>query len=944
MLNLILALLLSSLSAFAIIEAPVNPVDFEQNPSHIVWKKIDTENFEIIFPQEIEAEAQRVAHLLEKAYPFVTRSLETKPPRIPLVLQNQSTDSNGFVTLAPRRSEWYMTPSVTPEMTNTEWLKTLAVHEFRHVVQFQKTRQNFNRYFEFFLGQIGQALGLAFTLPPWYLEGDAVGIETALTRGGRGRLPVFERDLRTILLSGKTYDADKGLLRSFKDWVPNHYVYGYFLTSAMRNKYGDLFLSRVADQATVSSWNPLSFYNASDRMLEGSFEQFYEETMSDLTALWKAQYDKLDLTRYRVTSPAKDWGWTNYDYPMVTDDGKIVALKSGLSFIPRFVLIDGEKEEDLFFPARLIQDFPYKLRNGRFAYLELEVDPRWGYRDYTALKVYDVNKRETVLTVPQTKWRLATLDPKGERLLAVDWAPSQRQELIVIGADGEVQKRWPVPREQVITSLDWLSENEAALVVKDFDEQKQIVGLDLSTGTQRSLLAPSLENLGFLTVSEGKVLVESPASGIDNIFSLQDGKLKQLTTAAFGAYAPVLKDGKLIYSNYTIDGMEIAQKEATWDEENSSSGSFVPFYEKFARFEGMDSFAAKLKETDSRAVTDYSQVRNAVNLHSWTILAPPLGPSVMLVGYSRDILNKFSLTGGGEYNLNEKTALGFVSAAWSHYYPVLDLRMAYGSRRQSVKLAGLRTIENKWEEGTLEAGVQVPWKRIIGRFTQNFTVRAFTKFIHVTDKITPDFTDVSDGTLFSPGAELSFSFLQRTTARDLQPPLGISFDVRFEEGKDVTGVDQKGSLLSGDARLFLPGLMRHHSFYHQFAYERQRDDFYQYSSALLYPRGTEYVFLQELNKYSGNYTLPLFYPDAHWSRYVYLKRIALNGFYDHLSGRYRTVSYNAGTAGWEILFDTHLLRLLLPLSWGIRGSYVISGPEKSEESYDLFITSTLAVF
>jgi hypothetical protein len=186
-------LVISSFLQASVIEAPLIQVDFQQNPDSLKWKKIDTLHFEIIFPHEVEAKAQKVAHLLEAAYPLVSRGLEVLPKKISLILQNQSTISNGFVTLAPRRSEWYLTPAVDPELTNTEWMKTLAVHEFRHVVQFQKSRQGVNRVFEIFLGEIGQALGIGLSMPPWFLEGDAVGIETALTKGGRGRLPLFER-------------------------------------------------------------------------------------------------------------------------------------------------------------------------------------------------------------------------------------------------------------------------------------------------------------------------------------------------------------------------------------------------------------------------------------------------------------------------------------------------------------------------------------------------------------------------------------------------------------------------------------------------------------------------------------------------------------------------------------------------------------------------------
>jgi hypothetical protein len=143
--------------------------------------------------------------------------------------------------------------------------------------------------------------------------------------------------------------------------------------------------------------------------------------------------------------------------------------------------------------------------------------------------------------------------------------------------------------------------------------------------------------------------------------------------------------------------------------------------------------------------------------------------------------------------------------------------------------------------------------------------------------------------------------------------------------------------------LYLPGAWYHHSFYQQLAYERQRDSFYQYASFVFYPRGTRNVFLEELTKYSANYLLPLFYPDTNLSRYIYWRRIALNLFYDELNGRVEGLNYRAASAGWETIFEMSFLRLMLPVSIGIRGSYILDGFEK-KQNYEIFLASTLGTF
>jgi hypothetical protein len=935
-------LFILSFAVWGQVETVINPVDFEQNPPHLEWKKIDTKNFELIFPSEVESQAQRLAHLLEKAYPFVSRSLETLPPKISIVLQNQSTLSNGFVTLAPRRSEFFATPTIDPELSNTEWLKTLAIHELRHVVQFEKAKQGSTKYFYFFLGEVGHALGLAFSMPPWFLEGDAVGLETALTNGGRGRVPLFERDLRTLLLSGKDFSFDKAHMRSYEDWVPNHYVYGYFLTSFLRGEGGDLALSNITNLSTRRAYNPLSFYNAVEENLGKRFEAFYQTTMKELIQNWQKKLDEIAPTPFEVTTYNKRFGWTNYSFPQLNSQGKLFALKHGLSFIDQMVKIHGKKEETIFYLGPRPSEHPLKIRGNRVAWSEIDIDPRWGYRDFQRVRVYDLEKDKITLELSQNKNRIAVLNHNGSKILLVGWSEKQEQTLEVVNLKGESLTKRDFPSSEVITSADWLNEIELVLVTKDHQDQKGVVIFSLDTGKAQELVPKSTTTLGFVAVEEGKILIESPASGIDNIYLFENGRLIQLTSSRYGAYAPILRNGKLIYNDYTVDGMNVVEKILPWDEEKKSQDSFVPVYDKFAHAEGADSLAAELSESSLYDVGKYSQAVHAFNLHSWFILAPPLSNTITLAGYSRDILNKFSLSAGGEFNLNENTPRGFVSLAWSHWYPVLDLRATHGNRRQNLRRGGQESTD-RWEEGTAELGLQVPWRHIKGRFTQIFTLRAFTKLIKVTGKMSNDPTEISNGALLSRGAEASYSILSRLAIRDINPAWGLFLDAHLEEGKDITGDDQEGFQFSARAKGYLPGLWHHHSFFHELSFERQRDRAYQYASFILYPRGTRSIFLQEMVKYSANYTLPLFYPDFNLSRYFYLKRVMLNGFYDELKGRDGSLDYHAASAGYEVLFETFIARLLFPITWGLRSSYPMTGLERSQ-NYEVFLATTLGSF
>ena len=186
----------------------------DQNPPSLRWRQINTENFQVIYPAELSAEAQKITSVLETIVDRERKSIRVKPKKISIILQNQGVTSNGFVELAPRRSEFYTTPSQSFDFQS--WLNSLAIHEMRHVVQFDKLTGNLNApFFE----QLALAI-FGITLPAWFFEGDAVVTETALTDAGRGRIPEWSIALRANTLSGRRFSYSKNFLGSVRDFTP----------------------------------------------------------------------------------------------------------------------------------------------------------------------------------------------------------------------------------------------------------------------------------------------------------------------------------------------------------------------------------------------------------------------------------------------------------------------------------------------------------------------------------------------------------------------------------------------------------------------------------------------------------------------------------------------------------------------------------------------------
>ena len=212
---------------------------FGQHDPSIDWQTIDTEQVRVVFPSGTALQAQRIADIIHYLHARKKESIGMRSKKIDVILQTQQVVSNGFVTLAPYRSELFGTaPPNFKYLGSTEWLDLLTIHEYRHALQYANANRGFTRLMYWIGGENGWASALFSSIPDWYLEGDAVLAETLYTQNGRGRNPYFFQELRAVLLEGKKQDYHKARNGSFKDLVPNKYALGYTIARHMRNTYG----------------------------------------------------------------------------------------------------------------------------------------------------------------------------------------------------------------------------------------------------------------------------------------------------------------------------------------------------------------------------------------------------------------------------------------------------------------------------------------------------------------------------------------------------------------------------------------------------------------------------------------------------------------------------------------------------------------------------------
>jgi hypothetical protein len=951
--------LLASLSTWAQ-SLPV----LEQNPFSLRWYQVKTPHFRMLYPEGLDTTAQRTIQRLESLYEPVSATLGRKPRPISVVLQNQTTGSNGFVTLYPRRSEFFAVPPQDPGLLGTyNWLDLLAVHEFRHVVQYDKALQGYGRVLYTLLGNAGLFFPV-ITVPDWFAEGDAVGTETVLSTSGRGRIPNFDLGMRANLLAGRRFDYPKAVGGSYRDNVPNHYVLGYFLTTYLKREYGPDVWGRVLDRNYRRFPWPFAFSASIKNETGLRTEDLYQKAMDDLTEVWKQQQASLTVTpatNFPVRAEQQNSRrpvFTNYQHPQFLTDSTVVCVKSGLGDTPRLVILDRNGREQPLF----VQGFPndpdmLSAKNNTVFWIEFGYDPRWGQRVYSNVQRLDVSSGQYTHLTKKTRYTAVAVSPDTSRLVVVENTTGYKTRLCILNArTGKLLKVLPNPDNEFYLHPRW-RDNQTVVTVALRDRQKTIQSIDVATGKQTDLLPRANENISHPQPWGNYVLYNSPRSGIDNIYAVdvRSKQIFQVTSRPLAAYhAAVSPSGaKLAFDDFNATGYRIADMTLTPDTWKPVSGSPsrrdqtqpVQFFGKLPQLDpvaaqGRRILADSVPATKSLVARRFNRLAHALNVYSWGPVVGSTGQALSVGLNSQDILGTTQLSVGYGYNQAERVGNFFANLSYQALYPIIDLSFQHGNRSTSIyidrdqrgPLDSLRM--DQWQYNQLTAGIRLPLNLTNSKYRQSMNLSAYYNYIHITGYDLPRryITDVGfAGSLNALTYGFNYSRLLRMSSRDLLYRWGQTIAVTYRT--TPFGGRLSAQQLGIQANLFFPGFAKHHSIRLRGGYQQQRaTDTYRFSPLIFYPRGQSYVSDNEILAGSAEYHFPV--ADTHWSlgRFVYVQRIKASAFFDAANGqsvlptapttsRYQQ-SYQ--TTGLNVSFIFNALRLRTPFEVGARFIYNVT--------------------
>jgi hypothetical protein len=926
----------------------------ENNPPSVKWSQVNTPHFRVIFPRGFDEQGQRVASKLEAIHEVEAKSLGSYPRKISVILQNESAESNGFVSFLPRRSEFYTMPSQNYNFMGTnDWLDLLISHEYRHIVQYQHAFRGFTKMFYYVFGGATFAGMAQVAAPDWFWEGDAVVTETAFTPSGRGKIPAFSRLFRTNLLEGRTFNYHKQYLRSYKHNIPDHYVLGYHMVNYLRKRTGDPEIwGKVSARAWRTPFVPFIFSTSIKKQSGLSVNQLYRSMASDLKKEWKEELDKLTLTKFESIPVKRRRAYTDFLYPQPLSNKRVLVLKKGIAHIDTYVLLNGNLEEKVFTPGFTNDTGMLSAQDHVVVWNEYGYDPRFSVRNYSLIKAYDLNTRKRfVVGGKHSRYAGVSISPDLSKVVTVRTGRDYHTNMVVLSfPEGQVLKTFHNPKNAFYSMARFSSDGEQVVALKTLQGKRSVVMINVQTGIERKVLGPTDENIGHPVLHGDLLLYNSPATGIDNIYAYRigDGKHFQVTESRLGAYNPAVnKEGTILYYNeQQKNGMDVVFvpfAPANWKAleaappVDSSSFGFLVEQEQHRNI-------IVNIPTQSLPVTPFSRASGILKPYAWGFFFENNIAEANLGISTQNLLSTTKLETGYVYNIGERASAWKASLSYQALYPIVDIAATYANRKVTEDLED-GDIQFEWREKTVEGGLRIPVVTTSGKFAGALTfggtagVTRVDNFSNNVDDGGRLFGDyffreyIDNGDLLFGHLTASGYRLLKRSRRDINSKWGQRFFI--DHYATPFGGDFAGELTAATGILYFPGFLRNHSIWGHAAWQKtainRSEENYLFQNEVPIPRGQSVGRYQEFASFSVNYTLPVWYPDLSIGPLLNIQRFRANGFLDYGFGRNRLVSTSQvySSIGGELKVDFNIFRFLPQIDVGIRYSYGLE-PRRSQ--------------
>ncbi|WP_207515580.1 hypothetical protein [Longitalea luteola] len=897
---------------------------FGGHPPSTKWNQINTDTVRIIFPGGLglEKQAADIATTSQRLAVETTPTIGNRLRKISIVLQPRTTISNAYVGLGPWRSEFYLMPPQNPfELGTLPWYHTLALHEYRHVQQYNNFRKGLSRVAYYLFGQEGLAMANSAAIPNWFWEGDAVYQETLKSRQGRGRLPFFFNDYRSLWFANKDYSWMKLRNGSLRDLVPDHYRLGYMQVAYGREKFGPEFWKQVTDDAARFKGVFYPFQRAIKKYSQVNYHTFRQDAIN----YFKNYADSVKSDAVSNWAQQQRHFAGDEEFPQWVTDESVVLVKSSYKRIPAFYIRDLGSHTDTRIRTKDISlDNYFSYRNGRIVYAAYEADVQWAWKNYSVLKVLDVKSGRQQTVTHRSNYFAPDISSDGKQIVAVDVQPGGAASLHILdAASGAVVKKVPNPEGLFYSQPKFFDQQTVVSGIRTAAGVNTLALVNINDGSLKELFRRTNRVVGFPAVQGDTITFTAAGELKDELYAWVNGSIFQLRTPAntgTGNYQWSARNNKAIYTAFTAAGYHMVQEPVT--AENWQPVSAQAFTAPLFVYELDPLQKDQPLPVDTNRVYPISRYRksfNLINFHSWRPYIAEPDYTFSLIG--QNVLNTLQTEIYFNYNTDEKFKEVGATAIYGGWWPYLTLGVAGTFDRKENDSPATKT----WNELNGRLGLQFPFTLNGGRFNRRLVVSGGINHHQV------NYTNFAKGRYpdkqfeFADGS-VQFTMQSQVARQHIYPRYGLSLLSRYRT--ILTTYSGFQWLTSG--ALYLPGAAPTHNLVITGAYQK-RDTVGDYSFSNSFPFSRGYLAINartipDMYKVGVNYHFPLVYPDLGIANIVYFLRVRANAFYDYTELQYfrGNTTWQLRSAGGEVFFDTKWWNEY-PVSFGIRYSRLFDG-------------------
>lgn len=887
------------------------------------WKKKEYRNIRLIFPSQTDSLANLFLWSLVKSDSLNDNDYRLGQKTIDVVLHPNSVLSNGFVAWAPRRMELVTQPDVDGDALL--WHKTLSIHEMRHVKQMYALNSGTTKVFSRLFGQ--QAVGLASSfIHPWVFEGDAVWAETNYTFAGRGRSASFFNHYYTHSVTDqKDFSYDKWLLGSYKDYIPNHYQFGYQLVSYINSQWGT---QTIPSTYRYVGRYPFAFFPTYFGLKKAtglSRKNIYLKAFAHSDSLWRVDFKMHGATQLELNG---NENFKNLVYPYQLNDSTSIAYVSSLANTPFFGLVSKSGKIKKIVSTGLMIGSP-SYNDSLIIWAEYNPHPRWEWMSNSMVKIYNYKTRN-LKHIASGRYHSPIFD--GNRIICIEYSPDGVYSLIGLTLNGE---------KNILLKFD--GGFEVQLICKD-NQTNSIYGIAVSDSGKKIFKVDSALNFSLVYNAAYRDIRMLACAGSNLFFSFTDGFtenlyytdikeniLYKITGIAPNSTYPNFKNGDLIFSYYTPKGYRINTVNNVLSNRKIVE-NILPYNNIVEVKHKTIHETIPLIHTQS---TDYKGLKTLVNIHSWfPYYMKPLTDPADIQGessvYPGLTLLSQNLTGttlfNAGYGYSGASHMYFVSFTYRGFWPIFNFNIEQTNASASLYRVTQFYPENRDYFKKVELTTVLPFTLNGGLYSSS--LQMYNKISFNNNYLYNESIDAYRSGLYLNEFGFTYYSLRRKAHRDLQPRYGIILNT----GLLTTPWDyyNLGNLLYAKTKFYLPGLMKNQGVSITLTVQNQNIKYIYLNNKIDFP--TAYVS-QPSTKFSGiylDYIMPLTYPDFSVGSLVYIKRIAINLFGDFAKNSYKTnqnysivtLTDSLQSIGFDAIVDLHFLRTWYPIRFKFTQAFI----------------------